>query len=67
MMRLTQPRQLVLPLLLVLTGTLLLMDRFDMIRIAHLAQLWPVVLIAVGVQELYNWTLTGHKESGHRE
>lgn len=61
-MHLTQSRQLVLPLLLVLTGALLLMDRFGMIRITHFAQLWPVVLIAVGVQELYNWTVSGRRE-----
>ncbi len=52
-------RQLTLPLLLVLTGTLLLMDRLDVIRISHLTQLWPVILIATGLQELYIWTLSG--------
>ena len=66
-MHLTQSRQLVLPLLLVLTGTLLLMDRLDMIRIAHLAQLWPVVLIAVGMQELYNWTRSEQRTLGRGE
>jgi hypothetical protein len=58
-MRLTQSREVALPLLLVLTGTLLLMDRLDLIRISHLAQLWPVILIAFGLQELYSWTVSG--------
>ena len=45
-----------LPLLLVLAGALLLMDRMDMIHIDHLAQLWPVTLIAAGLEELYKWS-----------
>jgi hypothetical protein len=61
-MRLTQSSQVALPLMLVLTGTLLLLDRLDIIRISHLAQLWPVVLIALGLQELYKWTLSGRRE-----
>ena len=61
-MRVIQNLEISLPLLLVLTGTLLLMDRFDMIRISHLAQLWPVGLIALGVQELYVWTVSGRNE-----
>jgi hypothetical protein len=51
--------QLALPLLLVLSGALLMMDRLDMIRINHLAQLWPIVLIAVGLEQLYLWTVSG--------
>jgi hypothetical protein len=61
-MRAIQTREITLPLLLVLTGTLLLMDRFDMIRISHLAQLWPIGLIALGLQELYIWTMKGRKQ-----
>jgi hypothetical protein len=54
-MRTLSSGQLALPLLLVLAGTLLMMDRLDMIRIDHLAQLWPVALIAAGLEELYTW------------
>ncbi len=50
-----------LPLLLVLTGSLLLMDRLDVVHISHLAQLWPVILIAIGLQELYIGTQPGSK------
>ena len=61
-MRAIHNLEFTLPLLLVLTGTLLMMDRFDMIRISHLSQLWPVGLIALGMQELYNWTVSGRKQ-----
>jgi hypothetical protein len=58
-LRAIQNLEITLPLLMVLTGTLLMMDRFDMIRISHLAQLWPIGLIALGLQELYVWTVSG--------
>jgi|HubBroStandDraft_5_1064220.scaffolds.fasta_scaffold168326_2 hypothetical protein len=55
-MRLFHPGQLVLPLMLILTGTLLVMGQFNIIRIAQYEQLWPVTLIAAGLEELYRWS-----------
>ena len=43
------------PLCLVMAGTLLMMDRFAIIHITRLLSLWPGLLIAMGVEELYKW------------
>lgn len=58
-MRTLHPGQLVLPFLLILTGTLLVMGHLDMIQISRYQQLWPVTIIAVGVEELYRWARSG--------
>lgn len=54
-MRLFYPGQIALPLMLVLAGALFLMGRFDIIQIARYWDLWPVTLIAAGLEELYLW------------
>lgn len=54
-MRLVHPGQLVLPFMLILTGALLVMGRLDIIQIARYQQLWPVTIIAAGLEELYRW------------
>jgi len=61
-MRLFHPGQIALPLLLVLTGALTMMSRLDIIRFAHYANLWPVVLIAAGLEELYIWAFKGEDQ-----
>jgi len=61
-MRLFAAGQIILPLMLVLAGTLLMMDRMDVIRVDSLAQLWPVTLIAAGLEELYRWATGDRKE-----
>lgn len=58
-MRLFHPGQLVLPLMLILTGALLVMSQFDIISITRYQQLWPVTLIAAGLEQLYRWAFTG--------
>jgi len=54
-MRLVHPGQLVLPFMLILTGALLVMGQLDIIQIARYQQLWPVTIIAAGLEELYRW------------
>ena len=54
-MRLFYPGQIALPLILILAGALLVMGRFDIIQVARYQQLWPVTLIAAGLEELYLW------------
>ncbi len=54
-MRLIYPGQLILPLMLVLAGVALMLDSLDIIQISHLWNLWPVALIAAGVEELWLW------------
>jgi hypothetical protein len=58
-MRLFYPGQIALPLILILAGALLVMSRFDMIQVARYWDLWPVTLIAAGLEELYRWATSG--------
>jgi len=46
------------PLCLILAGILLAMDRFGIIQVNHIWNLWPVMLIATGMEKLYLWTIT---------
>lgn len=58
-MRLFYPGQIAIPLMLILAGALLVMGRFDIIQIAQYRDLWPVALIAAGLEELYLWAISG--------
>ena len=46
------------PLCLILAGILIAMDRFGIIQVNHIWNLWPVMLIAAGMEKLYLWTIT---------
>jgi hypothetical protein len=52
------PGSVAIPLCLILAGALLAMDRFDIIHVSHIWNLWPVMLIASGMEKLYLWTIT---------
>src|SRR3569832_1524765 len=58
-MRLAHPSQMVLPLMVVLIGTLLVMSRLDMIQTSRYLVFRPASLIALGLEELYLWTRSG--------
>jgi hypothetical protein len=58
-MRTVHPSHLLLPLMFILTGTLLVMGHLDIIQIARYQQLWPVTIIAAGIEELYRWATFG--------
>jgi hypothetical protein len=45
-----------IPVLLLLIGALSLMDRFGIIQAARPWSLWPVTLIATGLEEIYLWS-----------
>ena len=51
--------QFVVGICLVLFGTLLTLDRMELIDASTSLQLWPVILIAFGA-----WKVIEHKESG---
>jgi Domain of unknown function (DUF5668) len=52
------PGSVAIPLCLILAGGLLAMDRFGIIQVNHIWNLWPVMLIASGMEKLYLWTIT---------
>ena len=54
-MRLFYPGQMILPLMLVLAGMALTMDRLDIIQVSSIWNLRPVALIAAGLEELWLW------------
>ncbi len=54
-MRLFYPGQILIPLMFILAGTLLVMGRFDIIQVGRFQNLWPVTLIAAGLEQLYIW------------
>ena len=58
-MRLFYPGQMALPLMLLLAGVAIMMDRLDIIQVARFWDLWPVALIAAGLEELYLWAAAG--------
>jgi hypothetical protein len=53
-MRLFYPGQIVVPLMLIVAGALLMITRLDIIQ-----SLWPVTLIAAGLEQLYLWAREG--------
>jgi hypothetical protein len=52
-------RMRLLPMMLILVGTLLMMGRFQVIEIAPYQAFWPVSLIVAGLEELYVWARSG--------
>ena len=54
-----RPGHMVLPLILILAGSVLAMSRLDIIHVARYWDLWPVLLIAAGLEELYLWANAG--------
>jgi len=62
-MKIFYPGQTVVPLLLVLVTALFMMSRFDIIQIAQYWRLWPVSLIAAGMEELYFWAFARRGDS----
>ena len=57
-MRLFYPGRLTVPMLVISAGVLLMMSRFDIVHLAPYQNLWPVVLIAAGVERLYLWSVS---------
>ena len=57
----TNPGTVAVPLCLILGGILGALNSFDIIHINHIWSLWPVMLIASGMEKLYIWTITGDR------
>ena len=52
------PGSVAVPLCFILAGVLLAMNRFGIIQVNHIWNLWPVMLIASGMEKLYLWTIS---------
>jgi hypothetical protein len=55
------PGSVAIPLCLILAGAILALNRFGLIHIHNLWSLWPVILIASGMEKLYLWTITPNR------
>jgi hypothetical protein len=54
-MKIYYPGALMIPILLLFLAALSVLDRFGIVQIARAWSLWPVTLIATGLEELYLW------------
>lgn len=52
------PGSVAAPLCLILAGVLLALDQFGILHVHNIWSLWPVILIASGMEKLYLWTIT---------
>ena len=46
---------------LLMAGGLVLMDHFNVIHLTRIGSLWPVVLIAIGLEELFAWAHSNNR------
>ena len=49
-------RHIAIPLFLILTGTLFLLGQAGVVHTVHFGSVWPLMLIALGLDQLYGWT-----------
>jgi hypothetical protein len=57
-MRIYYPGLLMIPIMLLFLSALSVMGSFGIIQVARVWSLWPVTLIATGLEEVYLWTTT---------
>ena len=60
-MKIYYPGVLMIPILLLFLGGLSVLERFGIIQFARLWSLWPVTLIATGLEELYLWATSNNE------
>lgn len=54
-MRTFRPGEIALPLTLLLAGVAMTLNNLAIIQVTEIWSLWPVLLIASGLEELYFW------------
>ena len=57
-MRIHYPGALMIPVILLFLRALSVMSNFGIISFARVWSLWPVTLIATGLEEVYLWATT---------
>ncbi len=57
-MRIHYPGALMIPVILLFLSALSVMSNFGIISFARVWSLWPVTLIATGLEEVYLWATT---------
>lgn len=55
-------RHIAFPLFLIFWGVLYLMGDAGIVRSIHFHQVWPLMLIALGVDQLYGWSTSGSRQ-----
>ena len=55
-------RHIALPLFLILAGTLFLLGQAHVIPVVHFRNVWPLILIAIGLDQLYAWASSGSRQ-----
>ena len=55
-------RHIAFPLFLILAGTLILLGRAGVVHVVDLRNIWPVILIAIGLDQLYGWASPGSRQ-----
>lgn len=57
-MRIHYPGAIMIPMVLTMLCVMAIMNSFGIIQVARTWSLWPVGLIATGLEELYLWAST---------
>jgi len=57
-MKIYYPGVLMIPVILLFLSAMSLMSSFGIIQFARVWSLWPVTLIATGLEEVYLWATT---------
>ena len=55
-------RHIAFPLFLILAGTLYLLGDSGVIQAIHFRNLWPLILIAIGLDQIYAWARFGSRQ-----
>jgi hypothetical protein len=55
-------RHIAFPLFLILAGTLYIMGDNGIIPPVQLFKLWPLLLISIGLEQIYAWSRSGWRQ-----
>ena len=55
-------RHIAFPLFLILAGTLFLLGQAGVVPVVHIYNVWPLILIAIGLDQLYGWASSGSRQ-----
>jgi hypothetical protein len=56
----TCSQSVALPICLILAGIMLALNAFGVVHVHNIWNLWPIILIAAGMEKLYLWATKSH-------